>query len=327
MNQKLVIGLDIGGTKIDVGIIEASGKILRKIRILTNIHEGLDAIVQRIYDAIEKITDGIKTPIRGIGIGAPGQVDVKNGIVLFAPNLGWKNINLKKIIYERYRLPVEIENDANCGALAEAKLGAGSGANSLIWITVGTGIGGGIIIDGKLMQGAGFAGGEIGHMTMKKNGLVCGCGNKGCLETLSAGPAIIHQIRKKIISGTQTNILKMVDNDLNKITVGITSEAADMGDNLSLQILNRAGEYLGIGVANLVNILNPEAIILGGGVMEAAGRHLLKIIKDTVQNRALSQAKDNLRIELAKLGSDAGLIGASLLICNRSQAIINGLQQ
>jgi glucokinase len=314
MKQELVIGLDIGGTKIDAGVIEPSGRILKKIRILTNVHEGLDAVVQRIYDAIEKVTDGIKTNIHGIGIGAPGQVDVKNGVVLFAPNLGWKNVNLKKIIYERYNLPVEIENDANCGALAEAKLGAGLGANSLVWITVGTGIGGGIIIDGNLIQGAGFAGGEIGHMTMKKNGPVCGCGNKGCLETLAAGPAIIHQIRKKIIDKTQTVILKMIDNDLNKITVGITANAADMGDSLSLKILSRAGEYLGIGVTNLANILNPEVIILGGGVMEAAGHHLLKIIKDTVQSRALSQAKNNLRIELARLGNDAGLIGASLLI-------------
>ncbi len=314
MEQELVIGIDIGGTKIDVGVIDTSGKILERMRIWTNVHEGLNVIVQNIYDAIEKITNGLKTSICGIGIGAPGQVDVKNGIVLFAPNLRWKDVELKKIIHEKYRLPVEIENDANCGALAEARLGAGSGSNNLIWITIGTGIGGGIIIDGNLIQGAGFAGGEIGHMTMKKNGPVCGCGNKGCLEALAAGPAIIHQIRKAINSGTQTVILKMIDNDLNKITVGIASNAADTGDSLSLKVLNRAGEYLGIGVANLDNILNPEVIILGGGVMEAAGHRLLKIIKNTVQNRALSVAKNNLRIELSKLGNDAGLIGASLLI-------------
>lgn len=314
MEQKLVIGIDIGGTKIDVGVIEPSGKILKKTRIYVNVHEGLNAIIQSIYDAIEKVTDGIKTSIHGIGIGAPGQVDVKNGIVLFAPNLGWKDVELKKLIHKRYKLPVEIENDANCGALAEANFGAGSRANNLIWITVGTGIGGGIIIDGNLMQGAGFAGGEIGHMTMKKNGPVCGCGNKGCLEILAAGPAIIHQIRKKIVSGTQTAILKMIDNDLNKITVGIASNAADMGDKLSIKVLNRAGEYLGIGVTNLANILNPEIIILGGGVMEVAGHHLLKIIKNTVQNRALSVVKNNLKIELSKLGNEAGLIGASLLI-------------
>ncbi|MDI6781314.1 MAG: ROK family protein [bacterium] len=314
MEQELVIGIDIGGTKIDVGLIEPSGKILERMRIWTNVHEGLNAVVQNIYDAIEKVTAGIKTSIRGIGIGAPGQVDVKNGIVLFAPNLKWKDVEMKRIIHERYRLPVEIENDANCGALAEAKLGAGSKSNNLIWITVGTGIGGGIIIDGNLIQGANFAGGEIGHMTMKKNGPVCGCGNKGCLEALAAGPAIIHQIRKKINSGTQTTILKVVDNDLNRITVEIAANAADVGDSLSLKVLNKAGEYLGIGVTNLANILNPEVIILGGGVMEVAGHHLLKIIKDTVQNRALSVAKNNLKIELSKLGNDAGLIGASLLV-------------
>ncbi|MBU0700808.1 ROK family protein [bacterium] len=314
MEQKLVIGIDIGGTKIDAGIIDSSGKILKKTRIYTKAHEGLDAVVQRIYDAIELVAADSKASIRGIGIGAPGQVDVKNGIVIFAPNMGWKDVELRRLIHERYKLPVEIENDANCGALAEAKFGAGSGANSLIWITVGTGIGGGIIISGKLMQGAGFAGGEIGHMTIKEKGPVCGCGNKGCLEALAAGPAIIHQIRDKIIAGTQTSILKIVDDDLNKITVEIAAKAADMGDNLSHKELNRAGKYLGIGVANLANILNPEVIILGGGVMEVAGHHLLKIIKNTVQNRALSQARANLRIELARLGNDAGLIGASLLI-------------
>ncbi|MFH1096570.1 MAG: ROK family protein [Candidatus Desantisbacteria bacterium] len=314
MSQKLIVGLDIGGTKIDAGILDASGKILKKTRIYTEAHEGLDAVIQRIYNAIDTVIEGIKASICGIGIGVPGQVDVKNGIVIFAPNMGWKNVEIRKLIQERYDLPVEIENDANCGALAEARLGAGTGTGSLVWITVGTGIGGGIIIDGKLIQGANFAGGEIGHMIIEENGTVCGCGNRGCLEALAAGPAIIRQMREKITAGTQTAVLKMIDNDLDKITVGGIAKAADMGDNLSLRILNRAGEYLGLGTVNLANILNPEVIILGGGVMEAAGHHLLKTIKDTVQKRALAQASNRLRIELAMLGNDAGLIGASLLI-------------
>jgi len=314
MNQKLIVGLDIGGTKIDAGILDTSGKILKKIRIYTEAHEGLDAVIQRIYAVIDTVTEGIKSSICGIGIGVPGQVDVKNGIVVFAPNMGWKNVEIRKLIQERYKLPVEIENDANCGALAEAKLGAGSGIDNLVWITVGTGVGGGIIIDGKLLQGANFAGGEIGHMIIEENGLVCGCGNRGCLEALAAGPAIIHQMKEKITAGTQTAVLKMIDNDIDKITVGVIAKAADLGDNLSHKVLNRAGEYLGLGVVSLANILNPEAIILGGGVMEVAGHHLLKIIKDIVLKRALSQASKSLRIELAMLGNDAGLIGTSLLM-------------
>lgn len=312
--QRLIVGIDIGGTKIDAGILDTSGKILKKTRIYTEAHEGLNAVVQRIYNAIDMVIEDIKSPICGIGIGVPGQVDVKKGIVLFAPNMGWKNIEIRRLIQERYNLPVEIENDANCGALAEARLGAGTGANSLVWITVGTGIGGGIIIDGKLLQGANFAGGEIGHMIIKENGHICGCGNRGCLEALAAGPAIIRQMKGKIATGTQTTILKMIDNDLNKITVEVIAKAADLGDNLSLKVLNRAGEYLGLGVVNLANILNPEVIIMGGGVMEVAGHHLLNIVKNIVWKRALAQASNSLNIELATLGDNAGLIGASLLI-------------
>jgi glucokinase len=314
MDERLTVGLDIGGTKIDAGMIDATGNIFNKIRLSTGAHEGLDTVLQKIFHAIDTVIKGIYQPIAGIGIGVPGQVDVNTGVVLFAPNLKWKYVELKKIIQEKYPLQVEIDNDANCGALAEAKLGAAQGVKSMVWISVGTGIGGGIIINNHLLRGAGFAGGEIGHITLQQDGPVCGCGNHGCMEALASGTAIIRQVKEGIMAKKRTGIVDMVDGDMSKITVSTIAKAADQGDRLASEVLNKAGQYLGIGIASIVNILNPEMVVLTGGVMEVASTYLMKPIQDTARLRVLVSIRDSLQIKLSQLHGNAGLIGTRLLI-------------
>ncbi|MFA6549646.1 MAG: ROK family protein, partial [Candidatus Margulisiibacteriota bacterium] len=242
----MIIGIDLGGTKIAAVLANERGKILTDINIPTEAYKGREHVIGVIKKAAYTLIKGQKAKIKAIGIGVPGPILYNKGIVIDPPNLpGWKRVNLKKILEKEFHVPVFVDNDANCAALAEAYFGAGKNARHFIYITVSTGIGGGIIIDRKLYRGAIGAAGEFGHMIIDSKGFTCGCGNVGCFEALASGTAI------KKRSGMDAIAVEL---------------AARQGDKKALAVIAETAHYLSIGIANLVNIFNPELVIVGGGV-------------------------------------------------------------
>jgi glucokinase len=290
--KKLVIGLDLGGTKIAAAIADQKGKIIRRLVVPTEAQKGKEAVIKNIFASIKNVAQNNLASVKAIGIGAPGPILYKEGIIVSPPNLpGWKKVPLRKIIQDEFKIKTILENDANAAALGEARFGAGRGIKNLIYITISTGIGGGVIIDGKIFRGAVGTAGEIGHTTIDPDGPRCGCGNYGCLEALASGTAIAQKAGK----------------DATEV-----GKAARQGDKEALKIIRETGEYIGIGVANLANLFNPEMVIIGGGVANL-GEMLFKPIRETVKKRALEVPASILKIVPAKLGSDAGVLGAVAL--------------
>jgi len=310
-----VIGVDLGGSKVAVGVVNERGEILLKIREETPVEEGPSRITNRIVDIIFRLLRQLaiaKENIKGVGVGAPGQIDPRSGTVLFAPNLRWERVPLSKNLHDLLGLPVLVDNDVRLMAIAEHRFGAGQGGRDIICIFVGTGIGSGIIINGRLLRGAGNYAGEIGHMTIEAQGPLCGCGNYGCYEALAAGPAIARRAVTRLAKGEDSLIREMVGGDFSHILPSLIFRAAEKGDRLAREILEESAEYLGIGVANLINIFNPELVILGGGVLEVIP-DMLEKIEATVKRRALPAASQGAKIVPARLGNDAGIIGGALL--------------
>ena len=313
-----IIGVDMGGTKILAGVVNAEGKIVSQAKTATNATEGADKVINRIAQCIREVIDqgnlAESAQIRAIGIGAPGPLDPDQGVVIFAPNLGWSNVPLKAKLETDLGIPTFLDNDVNVGTLGEYALGAGQGVKSLVGIFVGTGVGSGIILDGKLFHGASKTAGEVGHIIVKANGPRCGCGNPGCLEAVASRTAITRQLRKAILKKGKKSILpKLNGGNLDLIRSGAIAEAVKRGDKLTLTIMRKTATYLGIGVASIVNFLNPEMIVLGGGVIEAMGDSFLDAICQVAAAYALPNTMSGVQIVRAKLGDDAGVIGASVL--------------
>lgn len=303
------IGVDLGGTKIAAGLVTRKGKVLKKTRVETLAAEGPTQVIDRICQTIDEV---IEDQPAGIGIGAPGQIDQKKGMVTYAPNLKWFDVDLKDIIEERYNLPVKIDNDIRCVTAAEAKFGAARDIDNVVVVFVGTGIGGGIIVEGRLLRGATNCAAEIGHMTIKEDGPLCGCGNYGCLESFASGPHIVEYVTERLPKWTDSSLFKTVKEGESHLDVSAIQRAAQEGDKLAVKALRRAAHYLGIGVANLVNILNPELIIFGGGVIMAAPQ-LLDLINESLNLMALPLARKDLKLIKSELGDKGGIIGASML--------------
>lgn len=316
MVEKLIIGVDLGGTQIRAALADEEGRILRRTSCLTLAKERLEPVIGRIEGAIYEVMGSTdRGQVQGIGVVAPGPLDPWKGIIMDAPNLpGWKNVPLKDLMGEEFGLPVFVGNDANLAALAEQRFGAGQGVADLIYITVSTGIGGGIIAHNRLLLGAqGFAA-EVGHQTIEAHGPRCNCGNIGCLEALAAGPAIARRARELIKDGTETAITELVGGDLDRITAKEVNQAAQAGDPMAIEIFRQAGFYIGIGVVNLLHILNPSLIVIGGSVAKA-GDLLFEPIRATVRERAMgSYYWENTPILPATLGDDVGLLGAVALV-------------
>jgi glucokinase len=316
MMEKLIIGVDLGGTQIRAALADGEGRILRRTSCLTLAEEGLEPVIGRIKGAIREVMGATdRGQVQGIGIVTPGPSDPWKGIIMDAPNLsGWKNVPLKDIMEEEFGPPVLIGNDANLAALAEQRFGAGQGVADMIYITVSTGIGGGVIVDNKLLLGAqGFAA-EVGHQTVEAFGPHCNCGNIGCLEVLAAGPAIARRAREIIEDGAETAITNLVDGDLDKITAREVNQAAQAGDPVGIEIFRQAGFYIGVGIVNLLHIFNPSLIVIGGSVAKA-GDLLFEPIRATVRQRAMaSYYWENTPIVPATLGDDVGLLGAVALV-------------
>ena len=308
------IGIDVGGTNVKIALVDDKGSILYSNSVPTRAEMGYEYTVNNIKQAIRDLMSETKvTSIEGIGFDFPGQIDYKNGIVRLAPNIpGWVNIPIAKIIEDEFKIPIRIDNDVHCAALGELNFGAGKGCENFICMTVGTGIGSGIVINGKLVRGASNAAGELGHIKLQMHeGPLCGCGDHGCLEAFASGPSIVAMAEEYIMGGKSTKFRELASGG--EITPFIVAEAAKQGDPVAKRIFARIGEYIGFGLSSVVNLLNPEKIIIGGGVADA-GDILLDPIKETIKKRAMVVAGSAVEIVPAKLGNTAGVIGASLLI-------------
>lgn len=314
MSKKYVIGIDLGGTKILTAVADLNKKILAEVKVDTEALKGpghvIGNIVRSAVLAMERSNIKLKDIVK-IGVGAPGPIIFKKGIIVSPPNLpGWNKLNLKARLESIFRKPVVVDNDANLAALAESKRGAGKGKQNMIYMTVSTGIGGGIILNGKLFRGSIGGAGEIGHTIIQKEGAPkCGCGNIGCLEVMGSGTAITNMAKRSAKKGSL--ILKLAGNNRAKIDAVVVSDAARKGDPLAKSIINEAGENIGIGIANMVNIINPEMVVIGGGISNM-GDLIFSPIRKSFKKHVLEVPGKGVRIVKAKLGTKVGLVGAIL---------------
>ncbi len=321
IQSQFVVGVDLGGTKIAVGLFTSEGKLTSQNLQPTDAQEGPQAVIENLCQAIFHLISqaGIGFPqIKGIGVAAAGAIDTHNGVVTLSPNLpGWRNIPLRKILKDSLGVPVYLTNDANAAAFGEYLFGAGQNTANLVYITVSTGIGGGIIINGEVYEGISGAAGEIGHMTIDINGPPCNCGSNGCLEILASGSALAREARRHVKAGESMAILEASGGDLDRISAETIFQAAQQGDRLAGKLIQQTGRYLGVGLANLVNIFNPELIIVGGGLSNM-GEHLMGPARDVMQERAYQVSANAVRIVPALLGNDSGLIGAAAWVRRQS---------
>jgi glucokinase len=304
-----VLAIDIGGTKLAAGVVDADGRMLVRGEVPTLATEGLEPVLGRIVGLGRELLarpEVVRAPVQRIGVGCAGPVDLKAGLVFRPPNLpGWTRVPLTDHLQRALGLPTVLENDANAAALGEFRYGAGRGARSIVYMTVSTGIGGGIILDGKVWHGVKDAAGEIGHITVCPDGPLCGCGNRGCLEAMSSGPSIARRAREIVASGRQTRLGAIP-----------TPAAADVvrlaleGDAAAAEVWADAVGYLGIGVAAVITFLAPERIVIGGGVTKA-GDALFQPLREEVRRRVTLVPVDSVPILPAALGPDVGILGAA----------------
>lgn len=309
--MSVAIGIDLGGTYIKYGLVNDSGNIAKKGIIPTKAEtKKRDVVIEQMALAISDVWN---SDIDGIGIGTPGIVD-NNGVVYESPNLpDWHNLNLREVFEKRFNKKVVIENDANSIAWGEYLFGAGKGTRTIVCLTLGTGLGGGVVINGKLLRGAVYSAAEIGHMTVDYKGRKCGCGSTGCIEAYVGRNYIVRSLIRKIKKGRKTIIKKMVDNDLSKITPKIISEAYQKGDKLAKETWVETASVLGAFLAGIVNLLNPDRIILAGGIAQA-GEILFDTVKKTIRERAMNVLAETVEIVPAGLGVDAGIISSASLV-------------
>jgi glucokinase len=323
--QRSVIAVDIGGSKIMTAAFSEDGHVLARDIVPTRVEDGVNKVISRLSGAIETLLDQNVTEIdrlSGIGIACAGGVDSERGIVVTpSPNLpDWVDIHLADIIRGRFNTNTFIVNDASAAALGESRFGAGKGAKNIVLLTVGTGIGGGIIINDELYLGARGGAGELGHMSIDANGPKCGCGNLGCLEMMASGKAVTREAVRRIKNGEKSMMMDMVEGKVDGITVENIAIAANSGDSMALDVMNRAAYYLGIGIVNLVNIFNPDMIIIGGGMSEL-GEMLIGPGRRLVKERAFSISSQAVRIVTAQLGNEAGIYGAAAYVRDRIRKI------
>ncbi|RKO65813.1 ROK family protein [Desulfofundulus salinus] len=318
--RELVAAVDLGGTKIYTALADQSGRVLAEVMVPTRPWEGAGAVIGRIVDTVDQVLKqaGEQGPPLVLGIGAPGPLNAATGVVYQAPNLGWYDVPLKELLEERLGIPVAVDNDANLGALGEYVYGAGRGEEEMVYITVSTGIGGGLVLQGRLYHGAGYGSGEIGHMTIDPDGPRCGCGNYGCLEAMASGTAMAREARRLVESGGGRAILEAAGGDVDAITARAVARAASTGDGEARQIIESAGRALGIGVANVINLLNPALVVLGGGAMQV-GPLLWETMEGEVYRRAWAPARRQVRLVPAELGGRSGLMGAVALALQKAR--------
>ena len=310
-----LVGVDLGGTKILAGVFDAKLEPLGSTKLTTKAQRGAEAVIERIarcvLDAIDEC-DLTPKQVRAVGIGAPGTVDPEHGEVIFAPNLGWKDVALVKELEKRLDVPVFLENDCKACMLGVYVEELKSKPRNVLGIFIGTGIGGGLIINGELYAGASHTAGELGHMVIDVNGPKCGCGNKGCFEVFASRLAIFRNIEAAIKDGKETMLTEMLGKDLKGLRSGDIRKAIRRGDKLVEKIVEEAADYTGLAIGNLVNLLNPEIVVLGGGVIEALTDEMMPTIVKSAKSHIMS-GNGKVDIIASKLGDNAGITGAAVL--------------
>ena len=309
---RYALALDLGGTHVRAAVVDERGHVLRAVRTRTHAEQGPDAVIERMLALARQILEQRSEDERilGVGVAAPGPVDVASGMVMHPPNLpGWGTVPLADLISRSLDVPVWLGNDANLAALGEHRFGAGRGVAHLIYITVSTGIGGGIIVDNRLLVGAHGLAAEVGHMPLVPEGPLCGCGHRGHLEAIASGPSIAREAQAAVARGWKTSLAK-VDHPLRAEDV---VAAARDGDQVAREILARAGEFLGRGMALLAHLFDPQRFVIGGGVSNA-GDLLLEPARAAARRHVLPAYRDTFDVVRAQLGDDAGLVGAAALV-------------
>lgn len=333
----MVVAVDLGGTQIRTAVLRGS-KLLSRIGLLTGHNPVPERIIPRLFHAVRQALDKAHISIEdiaGIGIGAPGPLDSHTGVVYSPPNLpGWENVPVRDLFSKEFHVPIYVENDANAAALGEYMFGAGRGTRDMVYMTISTGIGGGVITDGKIIEGASGTAAELGHMTVDWHGELCNCGNIGCLERIASGTNIARRANELIAVGRADDLLKFaiehqkpVEESLEvagvktqglpstaiHVTSRTVAQAAEAGIPVAQETIARAAEALGVGLVNIIHIFNPEMIILGGGVTQM-GPMLLDPVMQIVRERTMKVPREACRVMLAELGQDVGLVGAGALI-------------
>jgi len=313
-DNPLVLGVDLGGSKILAAVVNAKGEVLSSDRRTTPAAKGPEAVIQAMLSSMKRAIDqaAIKAAeLEAICIGAPGLSNPETGVIFTSPHLpGWKDVPLRESIEGKMGVKTLLINDANAAALGEMYFGVARGARNFIYITISTGIGGGIVIDGQIYAGSTGTAGEIGHMTIDSNGPKCNCGNTGCWETLASGTALAREARKRIKSGAETSIVDYAGGDIDKVNAEAVHKAARRGDALAKELIVQTGYYIGVGLASLINIFNPELIIIGGG-LSSIGDMLLEPAYKVAEERAYRVAFDSVRFARPALGRNSGVIGAA----------------
>lgn len=321
MAEKMIVGVDLGGTTTKLAFLNLDGEILTKWEIPTdNSNEGLN-ITANIASAINgKLTElgQSKDDLLGIGMGAPGPFNYETGVILNAVNLGWKdNFPLKDLLEDATGLPAMVENDANSAALGEMWNGAGKGAKNLVCVTLGTGVGGGVIANGNIVQGINGAAGEIGHITsIPFGGAPCNCGKTGCLETIASATGIVRIAKEELSKSTTEGQLSEIYSQSGQLTAKDVFDTARNGDETAIKVVDQVAFHLGLALAGIANTLNPDKIVLGGGVSKA-GAILIDPVKEYFAKFTFSAVRDSTEITIATLGNDAGVTGAAWLIKNK----------
>ena len=311
--ESLVLGLDLGGTKIAAALATPEGEIMARGQSPTLAENGRDAVIEAMFATVESTLAAAQvlfSQLLGIGIAAAGLIDAAAGKLVFSPNLpGWRDVPLRDAVRDRFQVRTCMGNDATLAALGEWTFGLKKKVANLVYITVSTGIGAGIIADGRLYGGTGGAAGEVGHMTIDVNGPRCGCGNRGCWETLASGTALAREAAERVREGARTLITELAGERNGGIDARVVFEAAEAGDELARELISRQGYYLGVGLANLVNIFSPELVLVGGGVAKM-GDLLFQPATEVVRERAYSTWVNRAEIRPALLGDDSGVLGA-----------------
>jgi glucokinase len=316
--KRWVVGVDLGGTNIVVGLLPMEGGEVLGLRMRpTDSHRGAKFVVDRIIEMVEQsiaevlsMHGGRRDDIAGIGIGSPGPLDRKAGVVINTPNLGWRNFPLRDLVANAVNLPATLDNDANCATYGEWWLGAAKGVDTVVGLTLGTGIGGGIVLDGRIYHGVSDVAGEIGHMTIDSTGRRCKCGNYGCLEAYASGPAIALRAVEGIEAGVETVLSDMVGGRLEDITAATVYEGVVAGDEYATEVMKDTAKFLGAGVANIINVLNPEMVVISGGVTRA-GDYLFAPLRAEVRRRSFRAAEERCAIVPGELPGTAGVVGAA----------------
>lgn len=313
--KKYRVGVDVGGTNVKLALVDLNGKIVYSNTTPTRADLGYEHSITNIQNAIEELmkeTNTNKDTIEAIGFGFPGQIDYQNGVVRLLPNMpGWVDVPVAKIMQDKFGITTKLDNDVRVATLGELKYGAGKGCENLVCITVGTGIGSGLVFNGKLIRGAKNAAGEIGHIKLTMgDGPICGCGDYGCFEAYASGPAIVAEAKEYIKGGKSSKFKELATEELSPY---IVAQAALQGDAVAKRIYAKMGEIIGLGLTSVINLLNPEKVIIGGGVADA-GDILFNPIRETIAKRAMPIQASAVEIVPAQLGNTAGVIGASLLI-------------